>query len=154
MFPHFGWHGNGGWSERNFTNTVKFDRTQNPVWCKNWGATMMATNHDGHKQRPWWPQTMTTMATTMMTINHDDQWHNSVKFVQQCQMSLTVVMRLYNIAGNCLLTCKTVSHMTYIVLVETLNLTLSYPSQHGLQSIHSLMFAADWLDPAPPPTCC
>jgi len=38
------------------------------------GSTMMATNHDGHKQwlwrpQPWWPQTVTT---------------NLVKFIQWC----------------------------------------------------------------------
>jgi len=38
---------------------------------------MMATNndHDGHKQWPWWPQTMTMMAT-----NNDHDGHNHVSW--------------------------------------------------------------------------
>ena len=31
----------------------------------------------------------------MTATNHDDQRHNLVKFVQRCQMSFTVVKRLY-----------------------------------------------------------
>ena len=34
---------------------------------------------------------MTMTATTLTATNHDDQRHNLVKFIQRCQMSLTVV---------------------------------------------------------------
>ena len=34
--------------------------------------------------------------STMAVTNHDDQRHNLVKFIQRCQMSLTLVKRLYS----------------------------------------------------------
>jgi len=34
-FSNFRYHGNMGWSETNFTYTVKFADPENPDWCKN-----------------------------------------------------------------------------------------------------------------------
>ena len=36
-FSNFSYHGNRGWSKRNFTCTIKLVDPENPVWCKNRG---------------------------------------------------------------------------------------------------------------------
>jgi len=92
--------------------------SENPLAVQHWHCvtkTQTVTQHsrsfswtslffhhyscDGHK--PWRPQTMTMMASTMTATNRDNQRHNLVKFVQRCQMSLNVVNRLYIRRWNC-----------------------------------------------------
>ena len=48
-------------------------------WCGR-AAIIKGFDNDGHK--PWRPQTMTMMTTTMTATNHDDQRHNLVKFIK------------------------------------------------------------------------
>jgi len=66
----------------------------------------------------------------MTATNHDNQRHNLVKFIQQCQMSLTTVKRLY--------TWQEIAHLGRPAVTEdcAASLVIMVCGRHGIPCGH------------------